>query len=339
MKKSRKFVAQVLVFALLLCLCACSSSEKKADFIVGICNYVSDASLDQIVENIKTQLQKEATNKGLTINIIEQNANADAGLMEQIISNFIAEKVDVMVGVATPVAIRMKGLAEGTGIPVVFAAVSDPVGAGLVDSMEKPGANITGTSDGLNAVALLNLLFAAKPECEKVAFLFDLGQDSSTAAIQQAHEELTKRGIAFADYSGTTTEELLLAADALIADGCDAVFTPTDNTVMTAELALCERLAAAGIPHFAGADSFALNGAFLGYGVDYIQLGKATGSLTMNILEGADPASTPVITFDNGIATVNTDVCQQLGFDYAALCESFAPFCTAVNSITTAEDF
>ena len=335
----KKFLAVFLALVLVLSLCACGGSKEKTDYTVGICNYVSDASLDQIVENIRDGLEKSAADKGVSITILEQNANADASLMEQIISNFKAENVDLMVGVATPVAVRMQALTEGSGIPVVFAAVSDPVGAGLVESMEKPGGNITGSSDGLNAEALLNLLFATKPDCGKVALLYDLGQDSSTAAIASAKAVLEKKGVAFADYTGTTTDELLLAVDALIADGCEAVFTPTDNTVMTAELAIYEKLAAAGIPHFAGADSFALNGAFLGYGVNYAALGQETAALVMELLNGAKAAETPVRTFDNGIATVNTEVCAQLGLDYDSLAAAFESFCSSVQPITTAESF
>ena len=334
----KKLLVSFLALALLLGLCACGGSQPKADYTVGICNYVSDASLDQIVENIKSGLEKAAGEKGVSVKILEQNANADASLMEQIITNFMAEKVDVMVGVATPVAVRMQALSED-GIPVVFAAVSDPVGAGLVESMEQPGGNVTGTSDGLNAEAMLNLLFATVPDCGKVALLYDLGQDSSTAAIESAKAILTEKGVAYADYTGTTTDELLLAVDSLIADGCDAVFTPTDNTVMTAELAIYEKLAAAGIPHFAGADSFALNGALLGYGVNYANLGQETAAVVMELLNGAKAAETPVRTFDNGIATVNTEVCERLGLDYEALVEAYAAYCSAVQPITTAESF
>ena len=335
----KKAIIAFLTLALALSLCACGGSQPEADYTVGICNYVSDASLDQIVENVKSGLEKAAAEKGLSVKILEQNANADASLMEQIISNFKAEKVDLMVGVATPVAVRMQALTEGSEIPVVFAAVSDPVGAGLVESMERPGGNITGSSDGLNAEALLNLLFATMPDCGKVALLYDLGQDSSTAAIASAKAVLDARGVAYADYTGTTTDELLLAVDALLADGCEAVFTPTDNTVMTAELAIYEKLAEAGVPHFAGADSFALNGAFLGYGVNYADLGQETAALVMELLSGAKAAETPVRTFDNGIATVNTEVCAQLGLDYESLAETYALYCSAVQPITTAESF
>mgnify|MGYP002626349796 CR=1 FL=1 len=137
-----------------------------------------------------------------------------------------------------------------------------------------------------------------------------------------------------------TVDEVTLAAQALVADKVDAVFTPTDNTIMTAELSIYEILAQAGIPHYTGADSFALNGAFLGYGVDYANLGVETANMIAEILvDGANPASTGVMTFDNGTATVNTETCEALGLDYDAVAAAFAPYCTQVQSITTAESF
>ena len=140
--------------------------------------------------------------------------------------------------------------------------------------------------------------------------------------------------------TGSTTGDVQLAAQALISEGVDAVFTPTDNTVMDAELSIYELFTDAGIPHYCGADSFALNGAFLGYGVDYANLGIATADMVVDILvNGADPATTPIQTFDNGIATVNTDTCEALGLDLDAIKEAFAPYATQVVEITTAESF
>ena len=120
----------------------------------------------------------------------------------------------------------------------------------------------------------------------------------------------------------------------------DAIFTPTDNTIMTAELAIYETMLQAGVPHYTGADSFALNGAFLGYGVDYEDLGKETADMVLDILvNGTDPGSMAVRTFDNGTATVNLEACEALGYDYEALETLLAPLCTKVQSIETAEEF
>ena len=234
----------------------------------------------------------------------------------------------------------MQAATEGTDIPVVFAAVSDPVGAGLVESLEAPGANITGTSDYLDTDAILDLIFAANPDAKSIALLYDLGQDSSAAPIKNAKAYLDKRGVSYKEYNGTTTDEISLAVSSIVADKADAVFTPTDNTVMTAELAIYEALAKAGIPHYTGADSFALNGAFLGYGVDYANLGAETANTVSGILlDGSKPSATPVLTFDNGTATINTDICRELGLNYDELAETFAPLCTKVQSIVTAESF
>ena len=289
MKKIFAFVLSIIMAA--ACMAACSPSNpapvNDADgktVKVGICNYVDDASLNQIVENIQARLKEIGGEKGVAFYVSYDNCNADANLLTQIISNFIADDVDIMIGVATPVAMAMQAATEDNGIPVVFAAVSDPVGAGLVESMEAPGSNVTGTSDYLDTAAVMQLITAADPDVKNVALLYDIGQDSSTAAIAHAKEYLDANGIAYGEYTGTTVDEVTLAVQALIADGVDAVFTPTDNTIMKSELSIYEMLQEAGIPHYTGADSFALNGAFLGYGVDYVQLGEATADMVVELL-------------------------------------------------------
>lgn len=317
-----------------------SEESSGASYTIGICNYVDDASLNQIVENINARLAEIESEQGITINVKYDNCNADANVMNQIIANFAADNVDLMVGVATPVAMAMQSATEDSKTPVVFAAVSDPVGAGLVASLEEPGSNVTGSSDNLDTNSVMNLIFAQNPDAKKIGFLYDVGQDSSTAAIEHAKAYLDDKGVEYVERTATTAEEVALAAQALVSDGVDAVFTPTDNTIMKAELAIYETFADAGIPHYTGADSFALNGAFLGYGVDYANLGRETADMIASILtEGKDPATTPVITFDNGTATVNTEICEKLGLDFDTVSETFAPYCTRVEEITTAESF
>ncbi len=336
----KKIIALALALMMALTLCSAALAEGKTSFKIGICNFVDDASLNQIIANIRAQLQVISAEKNVTFEIQEDNCNLDGSVMQQIIADFIADGVDLMVGVATPVALTMQGMTEDNQVPVVFAAVSDPVGAGLVNSLEAPGANITGTSDYLDTGAVFNLIFAANPEADRIALLYNPSEDASTAPIAAAKEILAARGVSYKEYSGSNISEVILAADAIIADGMDAVFTPTDNTIMAAELAIYEALAEAGIPHYTGADSFALNGAFLGYGVDYANLGKETANMIAAILvDGADIASTPVMTFDNGTATVNTETCAAIGFDYDAIAAAFAPFCTTVQPITTANSF
>lgn len=292
-----------------------TAAANGAVYKIGICNYVDDASLNQIVENIQSRLEELGTENGVTFEVSYDNCNADAAVMNQIIENFIADDVDLMIGVATPVAMQMQAATEDNQIPVIFSAVSDPEGAGLVASMDAPGANITGTSDYLDTDAILNLIFTADPEAKTIGLLYDQGQDSSARPIQMAKDYLDKKGVSYVERTGTNNSEVMLAAEALVADGVDAVFTPTDNTIMTAELSIYETLAQAGIPHYTGADSFALNGAFLGYGVDYANLGVETANMVKQVLvDGADPASLAVMTFDNGAATINTETCAEIGW-------------------------
>ena len=315
-------------------------AEEETVYTVGICNYVDDASLNQIVDNIQTRLAEIGKEEGVTFEISYDNSNADANVLSQIVANFEADQVDLMVGIATPVAMTMQSATEDSRTPVVFAAVSDPEGAGVVESMEAPGANITGTSDALDTSAIMNLIFALDPDADMIGLLYDVGQDASTAAIADAKAYLDEAGVDYKEYMGTNVDEVGLAVQAAIADGVDAIFTPTDNTIMTAELSIYEELAEAGIPHYTGADSFALNGAFLGYGVDYANLGRVTADMIADILiNEKDPGTVPVQTFDNGTATVNTEICEALGLDFDEVAEIFAPFCTTVQPITTAESF
>lgn len=344
MKKRNILIVAVLVILTAFVAVGCSKKNSgtaaKDSYRVGICNYVDDASLNQIVENLEARLTELAKQNGKEIIIDYDNCNADSNVLNQIIANFMSRKADLMVAVATPVAMAMQAATEDVKTPVVFAAVSDPVAASIVDSLEKPGSNLTGTSDYLDTNAILNLMFVLNPSITKVGLLYDAGQDASTTAIAQAKENLAKRGVTVVERTGTTVDEVLLAAQALVSEGVQAVFTPTDNTIMNAQLSIYEVFADAKIPHYTGADSFALNGAFLGYGVDYANLGKVTGEMVYDILaNNKDPKDVPVKTFDNGTATVNTEICAALGLDFDAVQALFTPYCTKVQSITTAESF
>ena len=352
----RKISALLMTVIMAASLMACGSQGASADgsvkaeaaeevksgttYKVGICNYVDDASLNQIVDNLQNRLTEIGKEKGVNFEVEYDNCNADSNVLSQIIANFNSDKVDLMVGVATPVAMSMQAATEDNHIPVVFAAVSDPVGCGVVESMEKPGSNVTGTSDYLDTNAIMNLILAQNPDIKKVGLLYDVGQDASTTAIAEAKAFLDSKGIEYVEHTGTNVDEVSLAVDAFISDGVQAIFTPSDNTIMTAELSIYEKLADAGILHYAGADSFALNGAFLGYGVDYANLGSETAEMVAEILiNGADPASTPVRTFDNGTATINTEICEKVGLSFDDLSKTFGPYCTKVESIKTAEEF
>ena len=313
-------------------------ASEGQTYKVGIIQYVDDASLNQIVDSLEKQLDVLAEEKGVTFEYEDYycNGQADSTTINQMVSELINDEVDILVPIATPTAMICQAATEDNQIPVVFAAVSDPEGAGLVASNDAPGSNVTGTSDALNTEAVLDLMIEQDRDLSKVGLLYDKSQDASAAPIAAAKEYLDSKGIDYVEKTGTTNDEVMLAADALIAEEVEAVFTPTDNTIMTAELGIYEKFIEAGIPHYCGADSFALNGAYLGYGVNYATLGTETANMVAEILvDGKDPATLPVKVLDNGTATVNTDTAEALGLDY----EKLRDMCDGFVEIQTAEEF
>ena len=316
---------------------AASSAVAGETFKVGIVNYVDHASLNQIVASVESRLDELGKEKGVTFDYADYyaNAQADQSNLNQIGADLVADGVDVIVAVATPTAATMLAAVEDTEIPVVYSAVTDPAAAGF-----DGGENMTGTSDALNTDAIMNLIVAANPGIDTIGLLYDLSQDASTQAIADAKAFCDEKGIQYIEKNGTTTAEVQMAAEALVAAGVKAVFTPTDNTIMTAELSIYETFTEAGVMHFTGADSFALNGAFVGYGVDYVQLGEATADMVAELLcEGKTTADLPYQTFDNGIVTINTETCEALGLDLDTVKEAFKPYCTEIVEVTTAENF
>lgn len=332
----------VLTAAVVAGLAAMSVSAVAGEgsFKVGVVKFVDHASLNQIEDSLEDRLGEIAEADGVEFEILEYNGNADGSQLQQIGAELVSEGVDVIVAIATPAAQILQAATEDDNIPIIFSAVTDPVGANLVESNEQPGGNLTGTSDALNTETMMNLIFAADPEAEKIGLLYSNSEDASKLPIEQAKAFLDDKGVAYVEKTGTTTDEVNAAVDALIAEGVDAIFTPTDNTIMNAELAIFEKLQEAGIPHYAGADSFALNGAFLGFGVNYVDLGIETANMVADLLEnGKAPADIPVVTFDSGIATINTETAETIGLDLETVEAAFEPFCSEIVETATAENF
>ena len=341
----KKLVALGMTVMMMASMMGCQ--QKTADtaaktdakeYKVGIVQFVDDASLNQIEKAIEEELDKKASELGVSFNYKDytHNGQADATVLNQIAADLVADQVDIIIPIATPAALIMQNATETNQIPVVFSAVSDPEGAGLVQTNDAPGANITGTSDAIDTEGIMKLILAANPNTKKIGLLYDKGQPASIGSIADAITFCEANNIAYVEKTGTTTAEISTAADALVAEQVDAVFTPQDNTVMTAELAIFEKFQTAGIPHYTGADSFALNGAFCGYGVNYYNLGLETADMAVEILvNGKKPADMAVRTLADGIITINTETAAAIGLDYTALKE----FGSELVEITTAEEF
>lgn len=350
MKKSIKSLLTATVLTLATMLTACGGNvdviggaDVETDinvtnitYKVAIVKYVDDASLNQIEDAIIAQLEAKEAELGVNFEILKYNGQADGAVLNQIAADVLAEEVDAVVPIATPAAVLLQAATEDTDIPVIFSAVSNPVEDGLVAVADAPGANVTGTSDGIDTETIFELMLLQNPDLKKVGLLYDKGQSSSLVSIADAKAFCDAHNIEYVEKTGTTVSEIQAAADVLAAEKVDAVFTPQDNTVMTAELAIYEKFLDAGIPHYTGADSFALNGAFMGYGVNYENLGRLTADMVIDIVvNGADPATTPVQKLQEGILTVNTDTATVLGIDYTI----FADHCDELKEIKTGQSF
>ena len=248
----------------------------------------------------------------------------DQTILKQLCDQAIADKVDVIVPIATTAAQVATLSAEGTGVKVVYAAISDPAAANLT------GIDyVTGTSDALNTSFILDMMFAQNPDIKKVGLLYSLSEPNSATPIADAKAYLDAKNIEYVEQTANTNDEVVAAASALIAADVDAIFTPTDNTIMAAELAIYEDLAKAGIPHYTGADSFVRNGAFATCGVNYTELGRKTAELAVRAVSGE--ALDDFYLMDGGIITVNTEPAAALGAD----CSVFADMGELVEVTTT----
>lgn len=328
--------ALTLATALMFTGCGDTAGAGDADYKVAIVKYVDDASLNQIEDAIVAQLEAKGKELGVTFDVELYNGQADGTILNQIAAEVVADEVDVVVPIATPAAVLMQVATEDTDIKVVFSAVTDPIGAGLVASLDAPGANITGVSDAIDTEAIMHLILLQNPDIKKIGLLYNRSEASSIASIADANAFCKDNGIEVVEKTGTNVTEIQAAADALVADGVEAIFTPQDNTVMQAELSIFEKFTDAKIPHYTGADSFALNGALLGYGVNYENLGTLTGDMVVDItVNGANPANTAVKTLEDGIIMVNTETADALDIDYTI----FKEHCSELKETVTKSEF
>ena len=323
----KKIFAMLLACAMMLAFAACGSSpapaaseapaaEDDGTVKVAIIKQLDHASLDEIANAIAARFDEMNAAGDVKVEYSISSGQNDQTILKQLCDQAIADKVDVIVPIATTAAQVATLSAEGTGVKVVYAAISDPAAANLT------GIDyVTGTSDALNTSFILDMMFAQNPDIKKVGLLYSLSEPNSATPIADAKAYLDAKNIEYVEQTANTNDEVVAAASALIAADVDAIFTPTDNTIMAAELAIYENLAKAGIPHYTGADSFVRNGAFATCGVNYTSLGARTADLAYQaITEGMDGLDDYYL-MDGGIITVNTETAAALGADYSVFAD------------------
>lgn len=333
----KKLVAIGCTAVMALSVAACGNAgneddvtvgKNKADYSVAIVKQMDHASLDEIANAIAAQLDAIEAKEGISIDYKIYSGQGEQTTLMQIGDQVVMEGVDAIIPIATLAAQVMASCAEDTQTPVIFAAISDPAAAELT------GIDyVTGTSDALNTEFILDMMLAENPDVKNVGLLYSLSETNSATPIAEAKAYLDSKNITYIEQTAATNDEVIAAASALIASQVDAIFTPTDNVIMAAELAIYEDLAAAGIRHYTGADSFVRNGAFATCGVNYTDLGTETADLAFKAMRDGMVGMEDYYLMDGGIITVNTETAAILQADYSA----FADMGTVVEVSTSAE--
>ena len=302
-----------------------SANDAETTFNIAIVQQMDHASLDEIRLAISAQLQARAGEE-VKVNIQEYNGQNDGTVLNQIGTEVTSEDFDIIIPIATTAAQIMVTAAEDTDIPIVYAACSDPAGAGLTGI-----PTVTGVSDALNTPFILDMMLACQPDIQTVGLLYSNSEINSQAPIADAKAYLESKGIAYIEKTGNTANEVIAAASDLVGR-VDAVFTPTDNVIMASEAAVAEILNEAGIPHYTGADSFVAYGAFTTCGVNYTELGTKVGDMAFDILTGGEIGE--FVIMDGGIITVNTETAEMLKLDYSV----FKEMANTLISVTTSAE-
>ena len=319
------FCVMLTVLMIVSLFAGCGSKADDGVINVAIIQQLDHSSLDEIRLAAQAQLDKIAAEKGVKVEYKHFNGQNDTSVLGQIGTQVVSDGYDLILPIATLAAQYAVTAAEGKNIPIVYAAVSDPEGAGLTGI-----DNVTGVSDALNTPFIMDMMFAADPDIQTVGLLYSLSEPNSEMPIKEAKAYLDAKGIPYIEKTGNTADEVITAATALV-DRCDAVFTPTDNAIMNVAPTVAETLANAGIAHYTGADSFVLAGSFVTCGVNYTELGTYAAAMAMDIaLGGAVPE---FHVMDGGIITVNTDTAAALDIDYSV----FNSMANTVVPVTTAE--
>lgn len=312
----KRMVSMLMAAAMVVAMvsgCGNSSSEEEKDsYKIAVVKQMDHASLDEIANAICKELDQIAADQGISIEYEVQSGQGDQSVLTQIGTQAISDEVDAIIPIATLAAQVMATCAEETKTPVIFAAISDP------ESADMTGIDyVTGTSDALNTTFIMDMMLKQNPDVQKVGLLYSLSENNSTTPIAEAKAYLDSKGIAYVEKTANTNDEVITAASSLIAEQVDAIFTPTDNVIMSAELAIYESLAEAKIPHYTGADSFVRNGAFTTCGVNYTDLGHKTADLAYRALTEGMEDLEDYYLMDGGIITVNTETAELLGIDYS----------------------
>jgi putative tryptophan/tyrosine transport system substrate-binding protein len=296
MKKTARALSFALVGMLMLAGCGSKESSgetgkggEEKEFKIGITQFAPHPSLDAATEGFKKALK----DKGIKATFDEQNAQADMNNTQTIANNFVGDKVDLIFANATPSATA--ALNETKEIPIIFTSVTDPVGAGLVEAFDKPGKNITGTTDNHPDATKKTINFITEEvKAKKIGVIYNSGEQNSVVQIKEVKKLAEEKGAKLVEVSVSTTAEVKQAAESLVGR-VDAIYIPTDNTVVTALDSVIAIANSKKIPLFVGELDSMKKGAVAASGFSYFDLGYQSGLMAAEILSGKKkPSEIPV---------------------------------------------
>ncbi len=289
-------------------LASCGGSEKT----IAVIKLGDHTSLDEIQSYIVDTLAEKGYDKN-GYKIETYNAAFSMDTASQIVSS-IKEKVSIAIPIATPVAQACyNGLKTTT--PIVFAAVSDPVGAGIVKNLEAPESNITGTSDAIQVSSILDKAVLIDPDLDELGYIYNPSEANSIACLAKVQEYCTTNDITLRTSTISAAGEMGEIAS-VIAPKCDAIFVSDDNTVASAMTALSSACLKESIPLYTGVDSMVRDGGMLCLGISYEQLGKTTANMAIEILGGKAVKDVPVKIFDDDLKLyLNTSYVSEIGLE------------------------
>ena len=310
MKTLKTIVPLALVAALGIVLAAGCSAKQEAKAApakvrISIVQPMSHKSLDQIRDTIVADLKASGRN----FEIVTLDAHGDSSSLATIFQNEKSKGAGIVVPIATPSAQSAKSVFSGTKIPIVFAAVSNPVAAGLTGEDSK---NITGVSNSIPSAEIVRLVSDFQPKYKKIGFLYTSSETNSVSTIKAAKEYCGKNNIVFEESSIAAVTDLQAAVKNLLSKGVDALYTGNDNTIASAMPTYTDAAYAKGIPIYCGADSMVADGGLATIGIDYVQLGKQVAAMVLKVADGTAPSTLPYETLSNYAKYVNLQAADKL---------------------------
>jgi len=312
-KKNFKRIIISLFLVMVLVLPLMSGCQGVAVKKIGISQIVTHPALDATREGIIQGLADKGYVDGENIVIDYQNSEGDMSLVASIAQQFVTDKVDIIISIATPNSQAAISAAKGTNIPVVFTAVTDPVGSEMVSNWEShPDENVTGVSDMIVVSDDVDLIVDVLPGVKKLGTLYNAGESNSVFLVAKLNETCDAKGIEVVEKTVSTSADVLTAAQSLIGQ-VDAIWVGTDNTVVTAFEALIGVCETNDIPLFAADEDSIVRGGIAAYSFDYYDIGYQTGEMVAKILEGTPASEIPVEKGKVISLSVNTAAAERMG--------------------------